>query len=88
MNAVSENLLQGDDELERHVRLYLTHCGHRPVTALDVEAHNGVITLRGVVPSFYVRQLAIACARRVAGVRHVVDHIKTLSPAVRIPLTF
>jgi osmotically-inducible protein OsmY len=65
-----------DQELERRVRLYLTHAGHRPVQAVTVEAHNGVITLRGRVPSYYARQLAIACAQHVAGVREVDDQIK------------
>jgi hypothetical protein len=65
-----------DLELENRVRLYLSHAGHRPVQALTVEAHNGVITLRGRVPSYYARQLAIACAQRVAGVRQVNDQIK------------
>jgi osmotically-inducible protein OsmY len=67
-----------DNELRRRVRLYLSHAGHRPVDALAVEAKDGIVTLKGEVPSFYARQLAIACARRVAGVRRVIDQVQTL----------
>jgi hypothetical protein len=42
---------------------------------VSVRANDGVVELTGVVPSFYLRQLAIACARRVAGVRAVIDQI-------------
>jgi osmotically-inducible protein OsmY len=86
MDATDEfDLLHGDHELERNVRLYLVHAGHRPVRTLEVEAHDGVVTLRGRVPSFYARQLAIACARRVAGVRTVVDQINADSLSVTAP---
>jgi osmotically-inducible protein OsmY len=48
----------------------------RPELAvISVQANDGIVELTGVVPSFYLRQLAIACARRVAGVREVIDHI-------------
>jgi osmotically-inducible protein OsmY len=77
MNSGTHNAdtLLEDDELERNVRLFLRHSGHRPVQAVTVKAKNGVVILSGTVPSYFVRQLAIACARRVAGVRTIVDQI-------------
>jgi osmotically-inducible protein OsmY len=70
-----------DEEIERRVRLYLAHAGHRPVQILTVEAHDGVITLRGKVPSYHARQVAVACAQRVAGVRGINDQIKASPPS-------
>ena len=70
-----------DAELENRVRLYLARVG-RTVEHLRVEVHGGVVTLRGRVPSYYTRQLAIACAQRVAGVRKINDQIRALVPLV------
>jgi osmotically-inducible protein OsmY len=56
------------------VTLFLSSA--RPELArVSVRANDGIVELAGVVPSFYLRQLAIACARRVAGVQAVIDQI-------------
>jgi hypothetical protein len=68
-----------DADLAYRVRLYLARVG-RTVELLTVEADDGVVTLRGRVPSYYTRQLAIACAQRVTGVRAVHDLIRALIP--------
>jgi len=67
-----------DRDLRSRVLLFLAQRGHQPLTKLEVEAHEGVVTLRGRLPSFYQRQLALACASHVAGVIRVVDLIETL----------
>ena len=75
-----EMTLGPDADLAYRVRLYLARVGHRTVENLKVEVRDGVVTLGGRVPSYYTRQLAIACAQRVAGVRAVYDHIRALVP--------
>jgi hypothetical protein len=63
------------DDLGTRVAIFLTNA--RPeLAAVAVKAHDGVAELSGEVPTFYLRQLAVACARRVAGVRRVVDNIQ------------
>jgi osmotically-inducible protein OsmY len=63
-----------DRELAARVRLYLGTT--RPALAsLGVDAACGCVYLRGQVGTFHLRQLAIAAARRVAGVRDVVDEL-------------
>jgi osmotically-inducible protein OsmY len=42
---------------------------------IDAKVGKGAVVVEGTVRSFYERQLAIACVRRVAGVRQVVDLI-------------
>jgi osmotically-inducible protein OsmY len=42
---------------------------------VELRAQLGIVTIRGVVRSSYERQLAIACMRRVAGLRQVVDRL-------------
>ena len=73
-----ETMMSLDADLAHRVRLYLARVGHRPVQVVKVEARDGIVTLRGRVPSYYIRQLAVACAQRVAGVRTVNDQIRAL----------
>lgn len=47
---------------------------------LEIEAHRGVITLRGKVPSFHQRQLLYSYSRRVPGVTQVVDLLEVDPP--------
>jgi len=62
-------------ELSRRVRLYL-RATRLEFGAVEVEAvDDSVVRLSGSLGSFYSRQLAVAAARRVAGVRRVIDEI-------------
>ena len=69
-----------DYDLERRTMNFLV-ARHRPaLRQLEVEARNGVVTLRGRVGSFYEKQLALHCCLRVAGVLKLIDAID-VSPA-------
>lgn len=48
---------------------------------LDVDASDGVVTLRGRVGSFYHKQLWIHGAQRVAGVHRVIDELDVMASA-------
>jgi osmotically-inducible protein OsmY len=49
----------------------------RPELArLGIRVDGGTVRLSGQVASFYLRQLALSAARRVAGVQCVVDEIE------------
>jgi hypothetical protein len=62
-------------ELGRRVRLYL-RATRLEFAAVKVEViDDSIIRLSGSVGSYYSRQLAVATAKRVAGVRHVIDEI-------------
>lgn len=64
-----------DNDLQQRVRSFLTG-QHRPALRnLNVEAREGVVTLRGNVPTFYEREISVRLARRVAGVVQLVDEI-------------
>jgi hypothetical protein len=71
-----------EEELERRVRLYLV--ATRPELArLDVQVQGSAVVLTGRVGSFYLRQLALAAAQRVAGVQEVADAIEVASASTR-----
>jgi osmotically-inducible protein OsmY len=66
---------EGDKELAKRVRLFLcvNRNGFRRIVVLS---EGGVVRLCGLVKSFYVRQMALMLAQRVAGVRQVVDNLE------------
>ncbi|MGE0533473.1 MAG: BON domain-containing protein [Pirellulales bacterium] len=62
------------DTLER-VRLFLSANSMPALRRLQVDTNGDAIELRGQVPTFYEKQVATECARRVAGVIRVVNLI-------------
>jgi osmotically-inducible protein OsmY len=67
-----------DRELQRRVHNFLQNRRLPRSSSVKVEAHNGVVTLRGSHRSFYHKQLCISCAQRVAGVVRLIDATKVL----------
>jgi len=43
---------------------------------VSCEYHEGVLTLRGCLPSYYLKQMAQAAVSRVAGVARIVNQIE------------
>jgi BON domain-containing protein len=66
------------DDLARRVALMLARQLGIGSERIHVAAHDGQVVLSGRVGSYYRRQLALAGARRVAGVRSIVDQIEVL----------
>ena len=65
-----------DRDLERRVVNYLIS-RHIPAgRVLEVEAENGVVTVRGRVKTFYQKQVCAHTCRRVAGVHELIDAIE------------
>jgi osmotically-inducible protein OsmY len=62
-------------EVARLVEIRLQETAHSALALVTCEFDDGVMTLRGEVPSFYLKQLAQTIARRTQGVNHVVNHI-------------
>ena len=62
-----------EEDLVRRVRQFLRSQLPALSRRIEVAAAGDTVTVEGTLRSFYDRQLAIACIRRVAGVRHVVD---------------
>jgi len=60
-----------DRDLESRISNFLCHQYRQALSALEIEARNGDVTLRGQVSTYYEKQLAISCCRRVAGVLSV-----------------
>ena len=65
-----------DRELESRVSRYLHDLNRLAPRRVRVRAKDGTVTLAGQVPSFYDKQLALNCCRRVAGVVRLVDEVR------------
>lgn len=66
-----------DRDLTRRVMNFLRQ--HFPrLRTVEVEARQGIITIRGRVNSFYERQLCIHCCQRVAGVVRLNDELNVV----------
>jgi len=64
-----------DDQLARRVHNFLINKQPHGSDRLAVDADGGIITLRGIVSTFYQKQLYIHGAQRVAGVLRVIDEL-------------
>ena len=71
-----------DEDLNLRIRLYFDTLHLPALTRVQVNVEQGNVTMEGIVRSFYERQLALACARRVAGVRRITDHIRVLDSGI------
>ncbi len=69
------SISQSDTDILDHVQKRLMNTGYSHHRRLKVTTENGVVVITGRMPSFYVRQVAIECVRRVPGVMRVVDRI-------------
>ncbi len=72
--AASDSSPEDQDFLSR-LRGQLAGQHLKALKELQVEVSELAVTLRGCVNSFYERQMALTCTRRVAGLRQIVDHI-------------
>jgi osmotically-inducible protein OsmY len=75
-----------DRDLERRVMNYLRGRHLPALRHLEVEATDGIVTLRGTVNSFYEKQLSQQCCRRVAGVLKLVDAVDVASSRLCEPV--
>ncbi|MBW3595927.1 MAG: BON domain-containing protein [Planctomycetes bacterium] len=65
-----------DQDLKRRIVNFL-HQRHVPsLRGINVLVRDGVVTMRGVVDSFYHKQLCLNCCQRVAGVVQLNDEIE------------
>jgi hypothetical protein len=86
---MGSNLMSNEDaaftpsetvDLLRRIQTYLHGQHLASLHHLTVEVAGDAVLIAGDVDSFYERQVAIECCKRVSGVRRVLDHIR-VTPA-------
>ena len=58
----------------------LRNSGYHELRLVSCEFHEGVLTLRGQVSSFYLKQVAQEVIRRLDGAEEVNNHLKVVAP--------
>lgn len=76
---------EADRELLRRVKSFLDQQGYSTHRTLEISVEQGRVLLQGQLPSFYMRQLAVECVKRVAGVHQIVDLIMVADPDPALP---
>ena len=61
----------------------LRRSGYLALRDVSCDAHEGMLRLRGHLPSYYLKQLAQEIAFEVEGVRGVINQIEVIAPASR-----
>lgn len=64
--------------VERAARARLAKTGYQNLRGVDCAFHDGRITLRGKVPSYYHKQLAQESVRNAPHITHIVNHIEVV----------
>jgi hypothetical protein len=59
----------------------LRRSGYSALQHLSCECGAGVLTLRGRLPSYYLKQVALAVVATVEGVQHIDDQVEVAAPA-------
>jgi len=75
VTSIHNSLQHEDADLHVRVAIALTLRQRQPLREIELEVVDGVVYLRGTLPSFFDRQLAVETARRVVGVVQVQDHL-------------
>ena len=75
MEMATPHYVTKDQDLQRRVLSFLAGRYLPSLRTLQVDVHEGTVTLRGRVASFYEKQVAIHSCQRVAGVRNFIDAV-------------
>ena len=69
---------EADRDLLLRVKGFLHQRGYGPHRTLAITVERGVVLVRGRVPTYYLRQVAVECIKRVAGVTQLIDRIEVV----------
>ena len=73
-------------EIRRETEVRFRRSGYFALRDVSCDARHGVVSLRGCLPTYYLKQVAQAVAAEVEGVRCVVNLIKVIAPARPAPV--
>jgi len=78
--------VEGGQRIRLCAEARLRRCGHLALYDVACDAYDGVVYLRGRLPSYHLRRLAQTVAGEAEGVRHVVNRIEVVVPSGPAPV--
>ena len=67
---------QPEADIEECARVRLQHSPYRAIRSVRCDFHEGVLTLRGSVPTYHYKQLAQTAVAGTVGVQSIVNQIE------------
>ena len=74
------SLIQERETLRAMVESYMRHSGYHELRGVSCDFHEGVLILRGRVPSYYLKQLAQSLVFHLEGVQELSNRLEVVSP--------
>ena len=69
-----------DDQILDAAYYALNGCGYGQLRTVIVDCNDGRITLRGRVPTYYLKQVAQTAVHRVDGIRGIDNNLQVVTP--------
>jgi hypothetical protein len=79
-HALGSAMGGGDDNLHAAARKILQSSGYSALAALQCEVTEAAIVVHGVLPSYYLKQMAQVVISRLDGVRAVTNLVEVRNP--------
>jgi osmotically-inducible protein OsmY len=76
---VGQAPMNPDDNIAERAESRLRGNSYLALKNVSCEYRNGVLTLRGCLPTYYLKQIAQAVVGRLDGVQHIVNDIEVMS---------
>lgn len=74
-----------ESDLRESVENSLQRTGYLQHRSLTISVDGAAVTVEGVLPTWFMRQVALECIKRVAGVVEVIDRIQVVRDAPHDP---
>ena len=68
-----------ENNLRNNVESALRQKGYPHHRTLSINIDHGTVIVEGILPTFFLRQIAVECIKRVTGVVGVVDRIRVIT---------
>jgi osmotically-inducible protein OsmY len=75
-NEVPDDTSLSDIDISQRIKSAFELRGYSAIKTLLFNVEQGVVTVRGRLPSFYLCQVAIECVKHVPGVVRVINQIE------------
>jgi osmotically-inducible protein OsmY len=79
METHNSSLCESPEIMRHNILRTLHQKGYVQHQAMNITVEHGTVTVEGSVPTWHLRQVAVECIRRVAGVVRIVDRIHVMS---------
>jgi hypothetical protein len=80
LHIVNQPIIKEVCPLTIAVKRELASCGYKVLSAIDVDVEDRVVRLNGCVQSFYLKQVAQTCVRRVETQVRIANDLEVVYP--------